>query len=185
MRQTSARRLNVYTSIIPSATCFARRHLNLYISIIPSATRFARRSSVDSVAEEKKTQSLVSPVRPSLPSLDKPEASQQQPVYDSGSIFQKKGSGSNAVYTCSKGEYELPGLACWSSTHLDGTHSIKMQALIERWNNNNKSLSGPPNPHMENQKAERSKQRFSVTFKSVLLAQESEEVRMDKSNNNV
>jgi hypothetical protein len=55
-----------------------------------------------------------------------------------------------------------------------------MQALIERWNNNNKSLSGPPNPHWESQKAERSKQRFSVTFKSVLLAQESEEVRMNE-----
>jgi len=50
-----------------------------------------------------------------------------------------------------------------------------MQSLIERWNNNSKSLSGPPNPHLEGQKAERSKQSFSVTFKSVLLAQESEE----------
>jgi len=130
-------------------------------------------SSINSVAEEKKTQSLVSPVRPSLPSLD-PEST-QQPSYVSASIFHKKGSGSNAVYTCTKGEHELPGLTCWSSTHTDGTHSIKMQALIERWNNNNKSLSGPPNPHLEGQKAERSKQRFSVTFKSVLLAQESEE----------
>ena len=36
-------------------------------------------------------------------------------------------------------------------------------------------MSGPPNPQLENEKVERSKQRFRLTFKSVLLAQESED----------
>ena len=36
-------------------------------------------------------------------------------------------------------------------------------------------LKGPPNPHQVQEREDRSKERFKVSYKSVLLAQESEE----------
>ncbi|GMH66148.1 hypothetical protein TrST_g11447 [Triparma strigata] len=133
------------------------------VSVMPTS------SSDSDELEEKK---MTSPSRPSLPSLD----ADVRPVSVSKgrSIFVKKGSGSNAVWVCNKGVHELVGLNCWSDTHDDGTHTIRMQALLEKWAGND-PLRGPPDPHQAMEKEARSKERYKVSYKSVLLAQESEE----------
>ena len=111
----------------------------------------------DSAVEEKKSSPSLSPYRPSLPSLDADPTSRPISHSKGRSIFSKKGSGSNAVWICNKGMHELLGLSCWSDTHADGTHSIRMQALFEKWSGSD-PLKGPPNPHQMYKMDERSKE---------------------------
>ena len=97
----------------------------------------AKDDESDSYSEEKKGPPTFSPARPSLPSLNDHNQSSTNSTKtpsesSSRSIFHKKGSGSNAVWVCSKGMHELVGMMCWSDAHSDGTHSIKMQALFEK-----------------------------------------------------
>ncbi|GMH51794.1 hypothetical protein TL16_g01087 [Triparma laevis f. inornata] len=136
------------------------------VSVMPTSST----SSSDELEEKK----LTSPSRPSLPSLDASETNRPTSKTNGRSIFVKRGSGSNAVWVCNKGIHELIGLSCWSNTHDDGTHSIRMQTLLEKWAGND-PLRGPPDPHQNMEKEQRSKERYKVSYKSVLLAQESEE----------
>ena len=104
---------------------------------------------------------------PTSPTHAPPRSS---PRATSSAIFVKQGAGANTTWHCTQSVTELVGLAAWSDTHTDGTHSISMATLLDKWSNPGAPLTGPPGDH----KQMMATKRYKVAYKSVLLAAESE-----------